>query len=53
MSTSENEAVQTKLAADFQLTYAAGAGYKILCAVDGLVGAYVLSQVPFVLAGTC
>ena len=45
MSNSENEAVQSKLNSDFKLTYASGAGYKILCAVDGLVGAYVLSQV--------
>ncbi len=45
MSTSENEALQHKLRPHFKLTYASGAGYKILCAVDGLVGAYVLSQV--------
>ena len=45
MSTSEHKAVQSKLSSDFNLCYAAGAGYKILCAVDGLVGAYLLSQV--------
>ena len=45
MSKSEGESVQNKLYSDFKLTYASGAGYKILCAVDGLVGAYVLSQV--------
>ena len=45
MSKSESESVQNKLSSDFKLTYASGAGYKILCAVDGLVGAYVLSQV--------
>ena len=45
MSKSESESVQNKLSSDFKLTYASGAGYKILCAVDGLVEAYVLSQV--------
>ena len=44
MSTSEDAAIQGKLQDDFKVVYAAGAGYKVLCVVDQLVGAYLLTK---------
>lgn len=45
MSSSENEQNREKLMeAGFDLISPAGAGYKILCVILGLVDAYVLSQ---------
>ena len=44
MSTSENPELKSVLGKEFELTYASGAGYKILCVIDGVVDAYVLSQ---------
>jgi inositol polyphosphate 1-phosphatase len=44
LSTSEDDSIQSKLGQHFQLVYAAGAGYKILCIVDRLVGSYLLSK---------
>ncbi|XP_067891739.1 inositol polyphosphate 1-phosphatase-like isoform X2 [Heterodontus francisci] len=43
MSTSENESIKMALSM-LQLYYAAGAGYKSLCAVQGFVSVYLLSE---------
>ncbi|XP_072334416.1 inositol polyphosphate 1-phosphatase-like isoform X2 [Scyliorhinus torazame] len=43
ISTSENESIKTALSM-LRLYYAAGAGYKSLCAVQGFVSVYLLSE---------
>uniref|UniRef100_UPI00398EB6EE inositol polyphosphate 1-phosphatase-like n=1 Tax=Pristiophorus japonicus TaxID=55135 RepID=UPI00398EB6EE len=43
ISTSENESIKTALSM-LRLYYAAGAGYKSLCAVRGFVSVYLLSE---------
>ena len=44
-SSSEDKTIHDKLEGQgFKVIHAAGAGYKIMCAVDDLVGSYVLSQ---------
>ena len=44
MSTSEKQSLQDSLSPHYSLVHAAGAGYKILCSVDNLVGCYLLSK---------
>jgi len=44
LSTSENAQIIHRLSRKFAVEYAAGAGYKILCAADQLVTSYVLSR---------
>ena len=44
MSSSESILTREKLKNDFKLSYAAGAGYKLLCVVDSHVSSYVVSQ---------
>ncbi|KAK3512638.1 hypothetical protein QTP70_018773 [Hemibagrus guttatus] len=46
LSSSEKQEVKDALSplCDGQLTYASGAGYKILCVIQGLVDMYVLSE---------
>ena len=44
MSTSENQQLQQNLKEHYRVCYAAGAGYKIQCVIDGLTDLYVLSQ---------
>lgn len=44
LSTSENAQILRQLSRKFNVEYAAGAGYKILCTVDQLVASYVLSR---------
>ena len=46
LSSSESEAVQSALRSTglFYLQHASGAGYKILCVIDRLAGAYLLTK---------
>jgi inositol polyphosphate 1-phosphatase len=44
LSTSEDKMIQTTLGRHLKMVYAAGAGYKILCVIDGLVSSYLLSK---------
>jgi len=44
LSTSEKNEILLKLQSNFDVVYSAGAGYKLLCTVDRLVDAYVLSN---------
>ncbi|KAK7110820.1 inositol polyphosphate 1-phosphatase-like [Littorina saxatilis] len=44
MSTSESDAVKQTLSGNFQLRFASGAGYKLLCTAQRRVDAYVLSK---------
>ena len=43
-SHSEKEDIQSKLRTEYDVIYASGAGYKILCVIDAHCLAYVLSQ---------
>ncbi|XP_069111278.1 inositol polyphosphate 1-phosphatase-like [Argopecten irradians] len=44
MSTSECEDIQNTFRKTCSLHYAAGAGYKLLCAIQGLADSYILSK---------
>ncbi|XP_033762742.1 inositol polyphosphate 1-phosphatase-like [Pecten maximus] len=44
MSTSECQDIQTTFSKKCSLHYAAGAGYKLLCAIQGLADSYILSK---------
>ncbi|OWF39353.1 inositol polyphosphate 1-phosphatase-like [Mizuhopecten yessoensis] len=44
MSTSESQDIQKSFIDDCSLHYAAGAGYKLLCAIQGLADSYILSK---------
>ncbi|XP_060065105.1 inositol polyphosphate 1-phosphatase-like [Ylistrum balloti] len=44
MSTSESEDVQNTFRKKSSIHYAAGAGYKLLCAIQGLADSYILSK---------
>jgi len=44
LSGSEDNDIQSRLGNDFSLTHACGAGYKMLCVIDGVVNGYVLTK---------
>jgi len=44
MSSSESKDIQNLFEKKFSLHYASGAGYKILCVIQGVVDAYILSK---------
>lgn len=44
LSTSESSSIQSSLRVRNKLMYAAGAGYKLTCVADQLVGGYLLSK---------
>ena len=44
LSESEDERVQARLSDNFSLTYACGAGYKMLCVIERLSSGYVLTK---------
>lgn len=44
LSGSEDSHIQSKLGNDFSLTHACGAGYKMLCVIDGVSSGYVLTK---------
>lgn len=44
MSTSENKDIQQRFLGEFNVQYAAGAGYKLICVAQDLADAYLLSK---------
>ena len=44
LSGSEDDHIHSRLRDDFALTHACGAGYKMLCVIDGLSSGYVLTK---------
>ena len=44
LSESEDERVQARLSDNFVLTYACGAGYKMMCVIERLSSGYVLTK---------